>query len=89
MTGIPIYNVNNNCATGSSALHLAKGMVAGGVYNCVLVLGFEKMERGSLMMKYPDRTNPLDKFVIRTNELNPPTKSGTPFAPTMFGNAGL
>jgi len=27
MTGIPIYNVNNNCATGSSALHLAKNLV--------------------------------------------------------------
>ena len=40
MTGIPIYNVNNNCATGSSALHLAKNLVAGGVYNCVLAAGF-------------------------------------------------
>ena len=88
MSGIPIYNVNNNCATGSTALHLAKNMIAGGVHNCVLVLGFEKMERGSLSLKYPDRTNPLDKFVIRTIELNPP-KPGTPFAPVMFGNAGL
>lgn len=48
MTGIPIYNVNNNCATGSSALHLAKNLVAGGVYNCVLAAGFEKMATGSL-----------------------------------------
>lgn len=23
MTGIPIYNVNNNCATGSTAVHMA------------------------------------------------------------------
>jgi len=23
MTGIPVYNVNNNCSTGSSALYLA------------------------------------------------------------------
>jgi sterol carrier protein 2 len=23
MTGIPIYNVNNNCATGSTAIHMA------------------------------------------------------------------
>ena len=43
MTGIPIYNVNNNCSTGSSALHLAKNLVQGGVYDCVLALGFEKM----------------------------------------------
>jgi sterol carrier protein 2 len=27
MTGIPIHNVNNNCATGSSALLLAKNLV--------------------------------------------------------------
>jgi hypothetical protein len=27
MTGVPIYNVNNNCSTGSSALHLAKNLV--------------------------------------------------------------
>ena len=29
MTGIPVYNVNNNCATGSSALYLAKQLVSG------------------------------------------------------------
>ncbi len=40
MTGIPIYNVNNNCSTGSSALHLAKSLVEGGLYDCVLALGF-------------------------------------------------
>jgi acetyl-CoA acetyltransferase len=66
MSGIPIYNVNNNCSTGSSAIHLAKNLIAGGVYKCALALGFEKMERGSLSMKYPDRTNPLDKAVLRS-----------------------
>lgn len=40
MSGIPIYNVNNNCSTGSSAIHLAKNMVAGGIHNCVLAFGF-------------------------------------------------
>lgn len=63
MTGVPIYNVNNNCATGSSALHLGKNLIAGGVYSMVLAAGFEKMERGSLGMKFPDRTNPIQKFV--------------------------
>lgn len=43
MTGVPVYNVNNNCATGSTALHLAKNFVQGGVYDCVMALGFEKM----------------------------------------------
>ncbi|HBC55914.1 MAG TPA: lipid-transfer protein, partial [Gammaproteobacteria bacterium] len=30
LTGIPIYNVNNNCSTGSTALMLAKQLVEGG-----------------------------------------------------------
>lgn len=51
MTGIPIFNVNNNCSTGSSALYLAKQIVESGQADCVLVLGFEKMERGSLTSK--------------------------------------
>jgi acetyl-CoA acetyltransferase len=51
MTGIPIYNVNNNCSTGSSALLLAQQLVAGGIADCVLAVGFEKMKRGSLTGK--------------------------------------
>ena len=46
--GIPIYNVNNNCATGASALYLAYQFIAGGLSNCALALGFEKMMTGSL-----------------------------------------
>ena len=48
LTGIPVYNVNNNCATGSTALMMARQFVAGGVSDCVLALGFEKMSRGAL-----------------------------------------
>ncbi|ARP69989.1 Nonspecific lipid-transfer protein [Streptomyces pluripotens] len=48
LTGIPVYNVNNNCATGATALMLAGQLVAGGVCDCVLALGFEKMKRGAL-----------------------------------------
>jgi acetyl-CoA acyltransferase len=48
LTGVPVYNVNNNCATGSSALMLARQFVEGGVNDCVLALGFEKMQRGAL-----------------------------------------
>ena len=43
--------VNNACATGSSALLLAKQLVEGNMSDCVLALGFEKMERGSLKAK--------------------------------------
>ncbi|MFI6283345.1 lipid-transfer protein [Streptomyces sp. NPDC051018] len=48
LTGVPVYNVNNNCATGSTALMMARQFVEGGVSDCVLALGFEKMKRGSL-----------------------------------------
>ncbi|MEY9965464.1 acetyl-CoA acyltransferase [Streptacidiphilus sp. MAP12-16] len=48
LTGIPVYNVNNNCATGSSALMMARQFVAGGINDCVLAVGFEKMSRGAL-----------------------------------------
>lgn len=88
MSGIPIYNVNNNCATGSTALHMCYNLIRGGIYNCGLALGFEKMERGSLTMKFPDRTNPLDKAVIRSEELCPGVNAGSPMAPRLFGNAG-
>ncbi|WP_354698487.1 hypothetical protein DSM112329_04169 [Paraconexibacter sp. AEG42_29] len=86
VTGIPVVNVNNNCSTGSSALYLAREAVKFGMADCALALGFEKMERGSLGMKFPDRVNPMDKHMIRMSELRAPEE--TPFAPQMFGNAG-
>ena len=63
MTGVPVYNVNNNCATGSTALFMAKQFIAGGLADCCMALGFEKMEKGSLGSKYTDRTNPMDKHM--------------------------
>jgi acetyl-CoA acyltransferase len=48
MTGIPIVNVNNNCSTGSTALYLAAQSIRGGLADCVIALGFEKMQPGSL-----------------------------------------
>ncbi len=48
MTGVPVYNVNNNCSTGSTALYLGYQAVSFGVNECVLALGFEKMEKGPL-----------------------------------------
>jgi sterol carrier protein 2 len=86
LTGIPIYNVNNNCATGSSALLMAKQVVEGGVADCAMALGFEKMEKGSLGIKYTDRTNPMDKHFQLMVELRQFAKA--PPAPQMFGNAG-
>src|SRR6266496_1591812 len=59
VTGIPVYNVNNNCSTGSTALFMASQLVRGGLADCVLALGFEKMKKGSLGATFSDRTNPM------------------------------
>ncbi|MFI6943032.1 lipid-transfer protein [Streptomyces sp. NPDC050418] len=48
LSGVPVYNVNNNCATASTALMMARQFVAGGLNDCVLALGFEKMKKGAL-----------------------------------------
>ena len=86
LTGIPVINVNNNCSTGSSALFIARQAVRGGIAACTMAIGFEKMEKGSLGVKYTDRTNPMDKHAMAMFEVRPLEQS--PMAPQMFGNAG-
>jgi sterol carrier protein 2 len=86
LTGIPVYNVNNNCATGSTALFMAKQFIEGNIADCVLALGFEKMEKGSLGIKYTDRTTPMDKHFEAMVELRGFAEA--PPAPQFFGNAG-
>ncbi|MCH7909906.1 MAG: lipid-transfer protein, partial [Candidatus Hydrogenedentes bacterium] len=39
LSGIPIYNVNNNCSTGSTALLMAKQIIEGGLSECALAPG--------------------------------------------------
>jgi len=86
LTGIPVFNVNNNCSTGSTALMLAKQAIEGGLAECVLALGFEKMEKGALAAKYTDRANPLERHVgVMSSEQGVNT---APFAAQMFGGAG-
>ena len=87
LSGVPIYNVNNNCSTGSTALFMAKQFVEGGLAECTLALGFEKMEKGSLGLKFTDRRPPMDKHFHLMKELRGVAKA--PGAPQMFGNAGI
>jgi acetyl-CoA acyltransferase len=86
VTGIPIVNVNNNCSTGSSALYLARQAVKFGLADCVLAVGFEKMQRGSLGVTFDDRAHPLGRHHERMHQLRAPEDS--PSAPQTFGNAG-
>ncbi|KAF4797199.1 Non-specific lipid-transfer protein [Turdus rufiventris] len=86
LTGIPIINVNNNCATGSTALFMARQLIEGGLADCVLALGFERMAKGSLSSGFADRTSPIDKHLeIMINKYG--LASG-PVAPQMFASAG-
>lgn len=87
MTKIPIYNVNNNCATGSTGLNLARQAIAYGAADCILVVGFEKMAPGSLGMNFNDRETPMGtsmKLIEATRGL-----TNAPMAIQLFGNAGL
>lgn len=86
MTQIPIYNVNNNCSTGSTGLHLARNVISHGGADCIMVVGFEKMNPGSLQSFWQDRSNPTGT----TAEMMKATRGVTnaPGAAQMFGNAG-
>jgi acetyl-CoA acyltransferase len=87
LTGIPVVNVNNNCSSGSTALFMARQLVEGGIVDCALALGFEKMEPGSLSLEARDRESPLarhEAVMVRARG-----KTGAPPTSQMFGNAGL
>jgi sterol carrier protein 2 len=88
MTGIPVINVNNNCATGSTAIFLARQAIASGALDCALAVGFEQMVPGALANAFSDRPAPLQKWVAQSQSLQPAPQT-TPAAPHLFGGAGL
>ena len=86
LTGIPVFNVNNNCATGSSALFLARQAVASGSVDCALALGFEQMSPGALKGAFDDRPSPMARFASVMDELQG-TDANAPRAAQFFGGA--
>lgn len=86
MTGIPVYNVNNNCSTGSTALYLGYQAISAGLNECVLALGFEKMQKGALA---PSADGSIQKKPeAKEEEGDKPKKKKVPIAPKLFGDAG-
>ncbi|WP_394832370.1 lipid-transfer protein [Pendulispora rubella] len=85
LTGIPVFNVNNNCSTGSTALMLGRQAIDAGAH-CVLVVGFEQMEKGALGSKFTDRVNPLEQHAGVMSRVQGVNQA--PFAAQMFGGAG-
>jgi acetyl-CoA acetyltransferase len=73
MTGIPVINVNNNCATGSSALYLARQAVQSGMVDCALAVGFEQMNPGALKSVWDDRPPALERANAKVDQLVPDT----------------
>jgi acetyl-CoA acetyltransferase len=87
LSGVPVFNVNNNCSTGSTALFLARQAVASGSVDCALAVGFEQMKPGALGSVYDDRPTPFDRFEAEADALL--RVEGVPLALRYFGGAGL
>ena len=86
LSGIPIFNVNSNCSSGSSALYLARQAIESGAAECALAVGFEQMTPGALAEQWADRPTPLEKFLeVANRKLKDST---APMAPRLFGAAG-
>ena len=85
MNGIPVFNVNNNCSTGSSALYLGRQAVESGLVDCALAVGFEQMQPGALGSVWDDRPSPFDDFDTACNDI---FDSDAPLALRYFGGAG-
>jgi acetyl-CoA acetyltransferase len=86
MTGIPVFNVNNNCSSGSSALFLARQAVLSGAAECVLAVGFEEMRPGALGSVWQDRTSSVMELE-RVLERQLPGVPPAPNALRLFGSA--
>jgi acetyl-CoA acyltransferase len=82
-TGVPVMNVNNACASGSSALMIARSAVAAGMADLALAVGFEKMGR---FTPYTDRAYPLDRHMAAMASRH--ERSDALITAQMFGNAG-
>ncbi|UCD57913.1 MAG: thiolase family protein, partial [Candidatus Hydrogenedentota bacterium] len=60
-TGIPIMNVENACASGTTAFRSAWSAVASGMNDVALAVGFEKMARGAIRMSQLDQNQGPDE----------------------------
>lgn len=55
LTGIPIINVENACASGSSAVNMMRRAVESGAADIAIAVGFEQMPMGSPKNSFDDR----------------------------------
>jgi acetyl-CoA acetyltransferase len=88
MTGIPVMTVMNACATGSSALFLARQAIKGGLADCVLALGMEKMKKGALGAGMGESKVTIIDHHLNSMVAGREWELTAPPMPQMFGNAG-
>jgi acetyl-CoA acetyltransferase len=87
LSGIPVFNLNNNCSTGSSALFLARQAVESGMVECAIALGFEQMQPGALKGAWDDRPSPMAHFAEAMTAKQGYSQEA-PRAAQFFGGAG-
>lgn len=63
ISALPVHNVKNACSSGADAMHLGWSAVAHGQYDCVLVLGVEKMT-------HTDRTRTMGALASATDRVS-------------------
>lgn len=76
-TGIPVINVANACATGSTAFREAYFAIASGAYDMVMAVGSEQMGKQGLLGSRGDPATSLEGRV------------GSYMMPAIFGMAGM
>jgi sterol carrier protein 2 len=86
LTGVRVINVNNACATGSTAIYLARQAILSGEADCVLAMGFEQMNPGELGSAYSDRPHPFEMFLNPMKEIQGFTDDV--LTAQLFGGAG-
>ncbi|WP_024805113.1 beta-ketoacyl synthase N-terminal-like domain-containing protein [Nocardia sp. BMG51109] len=88
LTGIPVVNVNNNCATGSTALMLAREWVGAGLAEVALAAGFEQMTKEA--MAGPATRPAVTTIDAHLRVMAEQYEYGTaPMTTQFFGNAAL
>ncbi len=83
--GIPVFNVNNACCSGSTALLLARQAILSGQVDCALAFGFEEMQPGALPSLWPDRECVAQRIDHMLDERR---AEPSPHAIRWFGSAG-
>jgi len=72
-TGIPIFNVDNGCAGGTTAMIIARQAIGAGLYDVVLIVGLQKMGKGVLGPEIVDSTE-VDRIQRTMGLLSLPSK---------------